>query len=434
MFRVGFVVNRFPLVSEVFIMNTAAALLDKGCDVEIFALDGVGSLAVLNGPGRRHDLLARTHVVADSGHSRIQRLRAVPPLIRSMAKNYGIGSVTSGLDVRHHRRRALSLRALSEIAVFRARPPLDVLHCQFGTLGEKMRRHIAAGGLDVPLVVHFRGHDLGPFVQRQGDDCYRLLFATAQQFIANSAYFRDRAVALGCPPDRIRVIESPVDVDSFIWRAPDPPHGRPLRILTVGRLVEKKGIAYAIEAAALLKARGHPFHYRIIGEGRLRPDLEAQIAGFGLGGDVTLEGSCDHAQVAEALASADIFMAPSVVAANGDADAAINTIKEALLVGVPVVATRHGGIPELVRHDETGLLVAERDGPALADAILQLIGQPARWPVMARAGRESVVARFGMSQIADQTLAVYRDAIEAHGPRGRDRAHPKTSRAATGEA
>jgi colanic acid/amylovoran biosynthesis glycosyltransferase len=248
-------------------------------------------------------------------------------------------------------------------------------------------------------------------VQRQGADCYRQLFATARQFIANSVYFRDRAVALGCPPDRIRVIESPVDIDSFPWREPQPNRGRPLRLLTVGRLVEKKGIAYAIEAAALLKARGHALSYRIIGEGNLRSDLQAQISALGLSDSVTLEGSRSHGYIAQALHEADIFLAPSVMAANGDADAAINTIKEAMLVGVPVVATRHGGIPELVSDEETGLLVPERDAAGLAQAVQRLIAAPDRWAHMARAARLSVETRFGMPQIAAQTLRVYQDAI-----------------------
>ena len=392
-------------------MNTAAALLEQGCDVEIFALDGQGQAEVLNEPGQCHDLLSRTHVVMDTSASRLARWRAAPPVARAIVRNHGLGALASSLNVRYHRRRAISTRALGELALFKSRPPFDLFHCQFGTLGEKMRRHLAAGGIDAPLVVHFRGHDLGPYVQRQGPDCYRPLFATARQFIANSAYFRDRAVALGCPPDRIRVIESPVDIDSFPWRAPRPETDRPLRLLTVGRLVEKKGIAYAIEAAALLKARGHALSYRIIGEGNLRADLQAKIAASGLSDSVTLEGSRAHGHIAQALHEADLFLAPSVVAANGDADAAINTIKEAMLVGVPVVATCHGGIPELVCSGETGLLVPERDAAALAQAVERMIAESDRWAPMARAARLSVETRFGMPQIAAQTLRVYQEAL-----------------------
>lgn len=425
MLRIGFVVGRFPQVSEVFIMNSAAALIEHGNSVEIFALDGHGEPDVLNACGRRHDLMSRTHVATDLRGSRMQRLRTALPVVRALANTHGLLSISSGLNVFRHRRRALSLQSLTELALFRSRPPVDVLHCQFGMLGEKMRRHIAAGGLDVPLVVHFRGNDLGPYVQRNGDDCYRQLFGAAQQFIANSVYFRDRAIALGCPPDRIRVIESPVDSDSFAWRPPQPPQGRPLNLLTVGRLIEKKGITHAIEAAALLKAHGRDFRYRIIGEGRLRPMLEAQIANHGLGEQVTLLGSRHHGEVATALAEADLFLAPSVLTPNGDADAAINTIKEAMLVGVPVIATRHGGIPELVRDGETGLLVAERDAPALADAVETLLRQPERWPAMAGAGRASVVARFAMPAIAAQTLEVYHQAIDDHRRQPRPRRRPR---------
>lgn len=414
MLRVGFIVTKFPQVSEVFIMNTAAALLEKQCEIEIFAFGGPGNPEVLNAPGRKHDLLSRTHVVTDFMGGRMDRLRSALPMLHSMALKHGISFAASSLSLRHHRRGALSLQSLAELALLRSRPEVDVLHCQFGTLGERLRRHVAAGGIHVPLVVHFRGHDLGPYVQRQGDDVYRALFAGDHHYIANSAFFRARAIDLGCPPDRICVIESPVDADSFVWRVPTPPQGRPLQLLTVGRLVEKKGIADAIEAAAVLRARGHDFRYRIIGEGILRPALQALIDHHGLGDRVTLTGSCAHPEVAAALTNADLFLAPSVQAGDGDADAAVNTIKEAMLVGVPVVATRHGGIPELVRDGQSGLLVAERDAPALADAIETLIRQPERWQPMAEAGRASVVSRFAMPSIADQTIAVYRKAIDAH--------------------
>jgi colanic acid/amylovoran biosynthesis glycosyltransferase len=126
---------------------------------------------------------------------------------------------------------------------------------------------------------------------------------------------------------------------------------------------------------------------------------------------VSLMGSHPHQVVAAELAAADIFLGPSVTDRFGESDAAINTLKEAMLTGLPIVATWHGGIPELVEDGVSGLLVAERDPIALADAVERLLDNPEDWSGMARKARSAVEHRFSLDTIARQTLDVYSEAL-----------------------
>jgi colanic acid/amylovoran biosynthesis glycosyltransferase len=413
--RIAIIVSRFPVLSEMFIANTASGMVDLGHEVDIFCLRGAGRPDVLNAAGVSRGLLARTHVPRKPDAGRIARALGLVSASASILRHQGPAALAAAYDVGAHRRRVFQLRTVHELALWNHAPRPDVIHCQFGTLAEPMLRHIRSGALPAALVVHLRGHDLDPFVARRGPGCYREVWDGANAVIANSERFRDKAIGFGCPPEKIHVVESPVDVESFPWRPPQPPQGRPVRLLTVGRLTEKKGIAYVIDATAELRRRGHRIALRIIGGGELRQSLEAHAAALGLGDTVSFLGPQPHTVIAEELASADIFLAPSVRDSQGEEDALNNTLKEAMLSGVPSIGTWHGGIPELITHGETGMLVPERDAIAIADTVEGLLGQPESWLPLARRARASVEQRFEIGHIARQTEAVYNFALDRWG-------------------
>ncbi len=404
-------VNRFPVVSEMFIANSAVGLIERGHDVDLFCLRGPGWPEVLNSAGRRHGLIARCHVAVLAEASWLRRLVALPGACASVVRHRGLRFAMTAFKFGTHRRRSAQLLPIHELVMWNNVPLPDVIHCQFGMLGDPMLRHIRAGAMPSALVVHFRGHDVDPHIGRLGPCTYHDIFHSADMIISNSGHFRNRLITYGCPAERITVVESPTDVAGFPWRPPSPPVDRPVRLLTVGRLVEKKGIAQAIDAMAELRRRGRTFTYRVIGSGSDRALLEAQIASLGLGDCVSLLGSHPHDVVAAELAAADIFLGPSVTDRLGEADAAINTLKEAMLTGLPVIGTWHGGIPELVEDGISGLLVPERDPVAIADAVEALLDCPDKWGPMTRHARSAVETRFSFDTIARQTLEVYTEAL-----------------------
>jgi colanic acid/amylovoran biosynthesis glycosyltransferase len=341
----------------------------------------------------------------------------------------GLGLRAFGLaDAFAYKKHLLSLDALYEGACFRNGGRYDLLHCQFGTLARPVLKHRKAGLLSGKLVVQFRGFDISEHVQKCGPRVYERVFREADWFLANCRWFRDRAVALGCPPDRIDVIPSGVEIDDFPYRARTQGPDGVLRLVSVGRLVEKKGFDDALAAVALLKAAGTRVRYLIVGDGPLRPELEQRARALGLSGEVELLGARNHAGVADVLAWGQLFLAPSKRAGDGAEDAAINTLKEAMAAGLPVVSTRHGGIPELVEHGVTGLLAPEGDPVGLAEALSALAAGAARWPEMGRLGRARVAADYSVGVAHAKLIEAYRRALRA-GPPGRSREHVRSSQA-----
>jgi colanic acid/amylovoran biosynthesis glycosyltransferase len=402
--RVAFVVNRFPVLSEAFIAYAAAALLEEGAQVTLIPLHQpveeqpshacVGVLA-------DHDLAGR--IIAPRLATRgAQRALQFGPAAIGYAARYGLGAL-GAVDRR--------LVTPFQAEAFRRAGAFDIVHCQFADLAPAVLKLRRIGAVAGRVIVHFRGYDISERVVSGSPGFYDDVFASADRFIANCAHFRHRAIELGCPPDLIDVVPSGIDLSVFPFRRHMIARDRALRVLTVARLTEKKGVADAIEAVARLVREGRAIRYRIIGEGPLRAALEAQIAALGLSETVTLLGAQPHDIVRAELAEADVFLASSVTARSGDQDAPVNTLKEAMASGVPVVATRHGGIPELVEHGETGLLAPESDPGALAAAIARLADSPLEAAAIARAARDVVVQRWSLTYSTQLYAEVYGKAL-----------------------
>src|SRR5437763_255743 len=143
-------------------------------------------------------------------------------------------------------------------------------------------------------------------------------------------------------------------------------------ILAVGRLVEKKGYPYLIDACRLLIDRGYDVRLRIVGGGEMKEALRRHIAEVGLDERIELLGARPQDEVIELYRTATVFALPCVVLDNGDRDGIPNVLVEAMRLGLPVVSTAASGIPELVVDEGTGLLVPPRDAEALASALARL--------------------------------------------------------------
>lgn len=412
--RVAFFVNWFPVASEAFIINAAAALIEAGCVVDIYALSGAAPPMQ-----ERHALLDAFRLeerFVNATAPEEGRLAQAPAALARAVGQRGLAGL-SGFNIAAHRRRAMTLAPLYESAAFRDGGRYDVLHVQFSTLAWIVLRHRRAGALSGAVVVHFRGYDISQRVLQAGPGLHAEAFAGAEWFVANCAFFRDRIVSLGCDPARASIVPSGVRPERFEFRPRKGPAGPGVRLLGVGRLVEKKGFSDAVAAVGLLRAQGVDARLRLIGEGRLRSALEAQIAALGLQDVVTLLGERAQETIAAELDACDIFLAPCVTAADGDQDAPVNVLKEAMLAGAPVISTRHGGIPELVAHGETGLLTPERDPTAIAAAVMEYLAAPDRWMPMTTAARAFVEKNYSTEASMSALFEAYTKAISVHSVR-----------------
>jgi colanic acid/amylovoran biosynthesis glycosyltransferase len=187
-------------------------------------------------------------------------------------------------------------------------------------------------------------------------------------------------------------------------------------LLTVARLVEKKGVLYCLQAVAqVLESRGEvarDLQYDIIGDGPLRDDLEALASELGLDDCVRFHGSQDQNAVRLAMMSAHLFLLSSVTAEDGDEEGTPTVLLEASSTGLPVVSTWHSGIPEIVVDEETGFLVPERDSEALAERLGQLLDRPELWRSMGRNGRRHIEESFDARTLSRELVQHYRDVME----------------------
>lgn len=168
------------------------------------------------------------------------------------------------------------------------------------------------------------------------------------------------------------------------------------RILSVGRLVEKKGFADLIEACRLLRERGLSIECAIVGEGPLHDELQAQIDRASLGEDVRLIGPQSQREVRVLLAETHLFVLASVPEADGGSDNLPTVVMEAMMCGTPVISTRLAGIPEMIQHGENGLLVAPRNPPALAKAMEQLFRDRTLAAKLGARGRGTAINKFSI--------------------------------------
>ncbi|MFV0512310.1 MAG: glycosyltransferase family 4 protein [Jhaorihella sp.] len=217
-----------------------------------------------------------------------------------------------------------------------------------------------------------------------------------------TAYGAAHLRGLADDPGRIDLIYHGLDLSRF----PDPPD-RPLRepkarmrLLSVGRLVEKKGFDRLIAALALLPGT-LDWHWTHIGGGPLKPDLSAQAHASGIAGRIDWRGACDQPEVIAAMRAADLFVLPSRIAGDGDRDGLPNVLMEAASQRLPILSTAISAIPEFIDSGTHGLLVS--DSPqALADAIAGLAANPARADAMAVAALERLRRDFGMQAGIDR--------------------------------
>jgi colanic acid/amylovoran biosynthesis glycosyltransferase len=180
------------------------------------------------------------------------------------------------------------------------------------------------------------------------------------------------------------------------------------RIVSIGRLIEKKGFNDLIEACRLLQSRALNFDCEIIGEGPLESALREQIAAASLTKSVTLAGAQPQLEVVRRLARSTVFALPCVAEAGGGMDNLPTVIMEAMAAGLPVVSTAIGGVPEMVRQDATGLLVPERQPVALAEALARLISNRPLARSLGQAGRERVAELFTIEQSVRSLGALFR--------------------------
>lgn len=400
--RIAFFLAAYPVLSETFVIRQIRGMIDLGHEVTVVT-------------GKYHP------EVADplAGKVQLRAIRTARDPHRSIVRRIGRGA-TAILGSRFRTTLIRAIKAakggyhapLADLAgtIGRHLGSYDAIIAHFGPPGVRAEFLRSAGVIDGPIATIFHGLDITEIALiQQMKPFYQQLFARTERLLPISNLWRERLTGWGADDARITVLRMGVDIDEAAVPSFDAPIQSPLRVLSVARLVEKKGIAYAIDGVAKAKA---DIRYQVIGTGPLEQELQATARPSG--DAIAFLGSQPHGRVFAELEQSDVFLLPSVTAANGDMEGIPVSLMEAMANGVLVLATRHSGIPELIEDGVCGLLVDERDGDGIAATLDRIARGEVDVVALRRAAFAKVVDEYNNRKLDRQLEAVVAEMKAGH--------------------
>lgn len=392
--RITYFLDSFPKISESFILNELKELDSRGHDIYVFALENPNE-------EMEHEGISEMDVsVRYSVRPKVSNLLDL------------LDSDLASLDVLQSSRfernplyTAYHLHLGLQCAAFvrgQTGTP-DVIHGHFAT-HTKLGGRFAADILGIPFTITGHAYEMFPHSERS---TARRVFESGDRAVAPSEYnkrFMQDELDVQTPID---VVYATTDVSEF---KPDGTETESNRILTVARLVEKKGHKYALQAVRQLADQYPEIEYRIVGKGPLKEDLESLANELDIRDNVTFLGHVSDSQLRDEYRQAAVFVLPCVIAEDGDRDVIPVVLKEAMGAETPCVSTNVAGIPELITDRENGCIVPQRSEDALAEAVLELLERPEKRTRMGKSGRQTVQDQFRIQDAVDELLRTFDNA------------------------
>lgn len=371
--KVLFFVYKFPVLSETFILNQIAYFIHQGCDVSIVSVFP-GDQNIQHNVIKEFDLLSKTqYLLPEESHGKVRRVFGrLKSLIPALFSSSAIKSINAN-KYGYYARTLILPQILS-----RNKNPIqtDIIVSHFGTTAALANQLRNLGFLKGKLAAVFHGNDISQTrILTLFKNDYIQLFENADFIMPVSQLWANKIKSVSGHKNNIHVIRMGIGINKFPFK-PRTHLNKPLHLLSIARLTEKKGIPVAINACLQLKQQNIDFHYTIIGDGPLREDLESQVDTLGLGGAVVFLGAQTQETVTEYLNRSDVFLLPSVTASDGDMEGIPVALMEAMAIGIPVISTFHSGIPELVENQVSGFLVNENDPTGIANVVREIIENP----------------------------------------------------------
>ncbi|MBL0717180.1 MAG: glycosyltransferase, partial [Desulfosarcina sp.] len=369
--KIAFFVQKFPAISETFILNQITGLIDSGHEIDIYSARSSDEVKI-HPDVEKYNLLKKTHYIDIPKNRALRFFKGFEFLLRNFCKNPRM--YLNILDIIIHGKKTGNLFLFYLANYFNK--DYDIVHCHFGPIGLNavMLKEIKAPVKKI--ITTFHASDLTVFLKNKNSDVYEDLFKHGDLFLPISQRWKKRLVELGCDENRIMVHHMGVDFRSFKYKPRVPAADGEIRIISVARLVEKKGIEFGIQAVSRLVKSNQKIKYNIIGDGPLKNEYQKLIQSLGVDKNIKLSGWKRQSEVMENLDKSHILLAPSVTAKDGDQEGIPLALMEAMAMGLPVISTLHSGIPELIENGVTGFLVPEKDASALFHTLKYLIQNP----------------------------------------------------------
>ena len=371
--KVIFFLGQFPVPSETFVTNQIIGLISLGLDVKILALRR-SKMKTSHAAVDEYNLLNKTrYLLAEQGDENKLSLL----LKRGCPVTRSILSARVRLAFDYKRFGLHSKKLLLPAAAAAITKPIvsDIIIAHFGTQAVFAHQLQTLGLLKGKLISVFHGVDISQadILKRYKID-YKRLFAEGAAMLPISELWKKLLIEMGCSAGKIQVNRMGIDINDFKCRPIDQALNSQLSVITVARYIDKKGLFDAISAMGIIKGNGIAFQYKIVGDGPLKAQLKQHILNLGLKKDIELTGFQPQETIKSYLREADVFLLPSITAADGDMEGIPIALMEAMAVGLISVSTQHSGIPELIEDGYSGFLAPERSPEQLA-AILTSIAQ-----------------------------------------------------------
>jgi glycosyltransferase involved in cell wall biosynthesis len=309
----------------------------------------------------------------------------------------------------------ISDRELRKLLAILSRYDAQLVHVYFGHIAVHLFPLIVYWAR--PTVVSFHGADVLVDMEKSAHHAAteRMLKAV-RLVLVRSRSLQDAVIRIGCPENKIRIHRTGIPVAEIPFVARSWPTDGDWRFVQAGRLIEKKGFATSLRAFAEFATRYPESTFAIAGEGPLQSELETQAHALGVGDKVFFRGFIPQKDLRELFYSSHIFLHPSEIGVDGNQEGVPNSMLEAMASGLPVFATAHGGIPEAVENDRSGILVAEQDHAALTAKLFELTSATNRLSEIARQGAMAVAEKFDQQAQVRKLEDYYSEAVASSSP------------------
>ncbi len=406
--KIAFIVGMFPSISETFILNQISGLMELGHEVDIFSVKR-------STENKRHELINKLKLM-----ERVYYFPDIPKnkLLRIMKGKFLFllnfykdpKKMLKSINIFRRDKDFVSLKILYYIIPFLGKN-YDIIHSHFGNNGE-IGVYLRKGGFSGKLVTSFYGYDLSTFIESGGEKVYKKLFSNGDLFLPICDYFREKLINLSCDPDKIKLHQIGIDLNRYKFIDRNLEKVEVVNIVTAGRLIEKKGYIYSINAMKELSLKNRKFLYTIIGEGPLKKELIRLVDDLGLDRYVKFAGIVNQSELLEYYKRSHIFLLPSTIAVSGEEEGTPTVLLEAQAMGLPVVSTCHSGIPEIVVHGKSGYLIQERDIEGISKYLNILIDDPDLRKKMGQYGRNFVKKNYNTIKLNSKLAGFYKELLD----------------------
>ncbi len=405
--KIAFFIGNFPKISESWFIEQLTNLLDMGLDIDIFAFNK-GTEGDVSDLVLKYKLLDKTtYLEFPKNHLRriylimkysLKLLIFKPSLLLKIFHySYKSGEIFSGKYL------------LYTGPLVNKMKKYKVIHCHFGMIANRYLKIREIMSLDQKLITTFYGQDSSKYIKAKGLQVYDNLKKYCDIFLLMTEEMKERFIKLGFPKEKLFVHYTGLNIDHYNFQQRKYDGKDIFRIVSVGRFVEKKGFEDLLRAVAIVFKNFSKIELNIVGGGddeyfRGLSDLAKNL---GLSENVIFYGMISHDEMIELLSHVHLMVQLSKTARDGDTDDLPFVLLEGQMTGLPVISTRHVGIPDGIMDGDSGFLVPEGDFNVAADKILYFINQPDKIFDFSLSAHNFVKNKFNLSKLNNNLKNIY---------------------------